>query len=77
VLSKNELKLAIDNGKVPSFFTESISNILFFDNKQSVDFNDFSIFYHVLVLFNRFSDLNSLNEEQFNKLLKDEVNNNH
>ena len=33
LLSKNELKLAIGNGKVPSFFTESISNVLFFDGR--------------------------------------------
>lgn len=42
--------------KVPSFFTSSMVEVLFYDKKTHVDFNDFSVFYYVVVLFNRFGD---------------------
>ena len=51
--------------------------MLFYDKKTEVDFNDFSVFYYVVVMFNRFGDIGNgiataLNEEQFGALLDDE-----
>lgn len=63
--------------KVPSFINQQTIDVLFYDNKVNVDFNDFSVFYYVVMLFNRYGEKSNgldilLNEEQFTGLLNDE-----
>jgi len=64
--------LSIELGKVPDYMDRKMVELMF-NEKESIDFNDFSIFFYVQILFNRFSTDKLIKLDSFIQMLQDEV----
>jgi len=66
------MMLSIELGKVPDYMDRKMVELMF-NEKESIDFNDFSIFFYVQILFNRFSTDKLIKLDSFIQMLQDEV----